>query len=50
MYIKLHKGKSVKMGRAFGYYKCTEFILISLYFFHIRICKNKETYNRLPNA
>lgn len=50
MFIKLHKGKSVKKGRTFGFYKCSEFTLISLFLFHIRICRDKETYDNLPQA
>lgn len=50
MYIKFHKGKSVAKGRVFDYYKCSDFILLSLYFLHIRICKDKESYNNLPQA
>jgi len=49
-YIVVHKGKDVKMGRKFNYYKCSEFTLISLYFMHIRICLNKETYLNLDQA
>ena len=50
MYIKLHKGKRVVKGRTFGYYKCSEFILISLYLFHIRICPSKEVYDNLDQC
>lgn len=50
MYIKFHKGTKVKKGRTFGYYKCSDFTLISLYLFHIRICQSKEDYNNLPQA
>ena len=47
MYIKFIKGKGVGKGRTFDYYKCSEFILISLYLFHIRICPSKEVYDNL---
>ena len=50
MYIKFHKGNDVKCGRVFDYYSCGQFKLISLYFFHIRICQDKETYDNLPQA
>jgi len=50
MYIKLHKGKSVGKGRTFDYYKCSEFILISLFLFHIRILRDKKTYDNLPQV
>ena len=50
MYIKFHKGTGVKKGRNFGYYKCRDFTLISLYLLHIRICSSKEEYNNLPQA
>ena len=50
MYIKFLKGKTVKCGRCFRYYKCGEFTIYSLYFFHIRICPDKETYDNMPKA
>lgn len=50
MYIKFHKGKRVGKGRTFDYYKCSEFILISLYLFHIRICPSKEVYDNLDQC
>jgi len=50
MYIKLSKGKSAKKGRVFGYYRCSDFVLISLFLFHVRIMRNKEAYNNLPQA
>lgn len=49
-YVVFRKGLQVKKGRTFGYYKCSEFTLISLYFFHIRICRDKQTYINLPCA
>lgn len=50
MYIKFYKAKSLGKGRAFGYFKCSEFTLISLFLFHIRICPDKETYDNLDGA
>jgi hypothetical protein len=50
MYIKFHKGKRVGTGRVFDYYKCSEFTLISLYLFHIRICPSKEVYDNLDQC
>jgi hypothetical protein len=50
MYIKFIKGKGIGQGRCFDYFKDIEFKLISLYFFHIRICPNKETYDNLPQC
>lgn len=41
-YFVFEKGKSVKKGRSFGYFKCNQFILISCYYFHIRICPSKK--------
>jgi hypothetical protein len=51
MYIKFEKGRNVKKGRCLGYSNYwADFILISLYFFHIRICPNKQVYDNLPQA
>jgi len=49
-YIVFLKGLQVRMGRKFGYYKCNQFTLISLYLFHIRICPNKQNYINLQCA
>jgi len=50
MYITFEKGKSVGKGRCFDYIKNSSFKLLSLYYFHIRICPSKEEYNNLPNC
>ncbi len=50
MYVKFIKGKGLRMGRAFGYYKCPSFILISLYLFHIRICPSKKVHDNIPQS
>ena len=50
MYIKFIKGKGVGKGRMFDYSKCSEFILISLYLFHIRVCPSKEVYDNLDQC
>ena len=49
-YFIFEKGKSIKKGRCFGYFKCSSFTLISCYFFHIRICPSKKDYLELPSA
>ena len=50
MYIKLIKGKGVGKGMVFGYYKCSEFTLISLYLLHIRVCPSKEVCDNLDQC
>ena len=49
-YVVVHKGKAVRKGRCFDYYKCSSFTLISLYFIHIRLCPTKEEYLNLPQS
>lgn len=43
-YISFLNGLAVDNCRKFGYYKCFEFIIISLYFFNVIIFIDKQTF------